>query len=124
MSRLLINENPLLVLPSLAGSIGLNEAIVLQQIHFWISKERHLKDGKYWVYNTYDGWVKQFPFWSKSTVIRIINRLEKEGLITVDNFNKMKADQTKWYTINYNKLEEINDRLVKMSSPCSQNDNI
>lgn len=46
MSKLLISESPLLVLPSLAETIGLNEAIVLQQIHFWTSKEKHYKNGR------------------------------------------------------------------------------
>jgi len=35
-SSLLINESPLQVLPSLAVLVGLNEAIVLQQTHYWI----------------------------------------------------------------------------------------
>ena len=124
MNRLLINEHPLLILPSLAYAIGLNEAIVLQQIHFWISKEIHLYDGKYWVYNTYDGWCEQFPFWSKSTVIRTFNKLEKDGLIVTGNYNKMKADQTKWYTINYQKLDEISGELSKKNIPSIQIDNI
>ena len=34
--RLLIDEPPLMVLPSLAAVIGLNEAIMLQQIHYWL----------------------------------------------------------------------------------------
>ena len=37
MSRLLINEPPLIVLPSLAKEIGLNEAIIVQQIQYWLS---------------------------------------------------------------------------------------
>ena len=37
MSRLLINENPLQVLPTLAVKIGLNEAMILQQMHYWLN---------------------------------------------------------------------------------------
>ena len=120
MNRLLINENPLLILPSLAKEIGLNEAIVLQQLHFWLSKEKHSIDGSYWVYNTYKEWKKQFPFWSKSTIIRTFNKLEKANLIKTANHNKMKVDQTKWYTINYEKLDEIS----KKNNTFIQNDNI
>ena len=36
MSNLLINESPLQVLPTLATYIGLNEAIFLQQVHYWL----------------------------------------------------------------------------------------
>lgn len=107
MNHLLIDEYPLLILPSLAKRIGLNEAIILQQVHFWISKRKHYIDEKYWVYNTYDGWAEQFPFWSRSTIIRLFKRLEDEGIILSANYNRMKIDQTKWYTINYDKISEL-----------------
>src|SRR5690625_1064682 len=104
LSRLIINERPLLIPPTLAKKIGLNEAIVLQQIHFWLSVSDHEKDGRKWVYNSYDEWQKQFPFWSKSTVIRIFNRLEEGGYVESANYNAMTIDRTKWYTINYDLL--------------------
>src|SRR5690554_4175288 len=81
MSRLLINEEPLQVLPGLAEKIGLNEAIVLQQLHYWLSRSTQVKEGEKWVYNTYDEWCAQFPFWSKATVRRVFTSLEKQGLI-------------------------------------------
>lgn len=107
MKNLLIDEYPLLVPPTLASEIGLNEAIILQQLHFWISKSKNFEDGKYWVYNTYDDWQKQFPFWSVSTIRRAFKSLEKKELIETANYNEMKYDQTKWYTINYDKLNTI-----------------
>lgn len=118
MSSLLIDEHPLVVLPSLAKEIGLNEAIMLQQIHFWVSKRKNYKDGEYWVYNSYDSWANQFPFWSRSTIIRILKKLEERELIKVGNYNRLKIDNTKWYTINYGKVTE----LSKMSTPRSQSE--
>lgn len=104
-SRVLLDEYPLVVLPTLAKTIGLNEALVLQQIHFYLSSEKvHIYEDKKWVYNSYSKWQKQFPFWSVDTIKRIILKLEKEGYIESKNFNKMKMDRTKWYTINYEKL--------------------
>ncbi|MDQ1000403.1 hypothetical protein QFZ28_000803 [Neobacillus niacini] len=41
MSTLLINEAPLMIVPSLAVKIGMNEAVVLQQIHYWLSISKH-----------------------------------------------------------------------------------
>lgn len=107
MSKLLINEYPLIILPSLATRIGLNESVVLQQVHFWISKEQNFKNGRYWVYNTYEEWAEQFPFWSESTVRRTFNKLEKDGLLISDNFNKLKIDRTKWYSIDYEKVSDL-----------------
>lgn len=78
MTNLLINEPPLQVLPSLALEIGLNEAIVLQQVHYWLHISRHKYKGKKWFYKTYDEWLDEFPFWSKNTVVRAINSLEKK----------------------------------------------
>lgn len=107
MSNLLINEPPLQVLPSLAVKIGLNEAIILQQIHYWMRISKNKRDGSIWVYKTYAEWQEEFPFWSKSTIIRTINNLEKNGyLVSTAKYNKMKIDKTKWYTINIGKLND------------------
>ncbi len=39
MSNLLLDERPLIVLPSLAAMLNsLDEAVILQQIHYWIEK--------------------------------------------------------------------------------------
>ncbi|WP_349774291.1 hypothetical protein [Ureibacillus chungkukjangi] len=35
MNRRIIDESPLLIRPTLAAKVGLNEAIILQQIHYW-----------------------------------------------------------------------------------------
>jgi hypothetical protein len=111
MSKLLFDTNPLVVDPDLAVKIGLNEAIILQQIHYWIkineSKNRNNHDGYFWAYNTYSQWHKQFPFWSERTIQRIILSLEKNGLITSANYNKLKIDKTKWYRINYETLKTL-----------------
>ncbi len=116
----LINESPLLVLPTLACMLGLNEAIITQQIHYWLGISKHEIDGKKWVFNTYQDWQKQFPWWSLDTVKRTFRNLEKLGVLETDNYNKMNIDRTKWYTINYQRLEEIFDQ-GKMPSWTGQN---
>ena len=101
MSKLLINERPLMVLPELASKIGLNEALILQQLHYWLITSSVERDNKKWVYNTYKDWQEQFPFWSISTIGRIFRSLEDEKLVLTKQFNVSGWDQTKWYTINY-----------------------
>lgn len=96
----------------LAAKIGVNEAIVLQQIHYWLEKNRetnnNFKEGRYWTYNTYKEWKKEnFQFWSTRTISRAIKSLEKQGLLITDNFNKAGFDKTKWYSIDYDKLKKI-----------------
>ncbi|MFC0299124.1 DnaD domain-containing protein [Geobacillus jurassicus] len=106
MAALLLDDQPLIVLPKLAMAIGLNESIVVQQLHYWLEKSEHVHDGYKWVYNTYGDWQEQFPFWSESTIRRIITKLEKMGIIVAANFNRSKIDKTKWYRIDYDKLAE------------------
>ncbi|WP_449540443.1 DnaD domain-containing protein [Ferdinandcohnia sp. Marseille-Q9671] len=104
--NLLLNDKPLLIIPTLATTIGLNESIILQQLHYWIKRSTNIREDRKWVYFTYEELGGQFPFFSKSTIRRTIMSLEASEYILAKNFNKMKMDQTKWYTINY---EIVND---------------
>lgn len=122
MSRLLINENPLQILPSLARLIGVNEAIVLQQIHYWLGISKHFYDGRKWVYNSVSSWHEQFNFWSEVTVKRTLLSLKEKGLIFCENYNSDPRDRTKWYSINYEKLEALDLDKKTVDSSCGQID--
>jgi hypothetical protein len=126
MSKLLIDDKPVMVLPKLAVEIGLNEAVVLQQIHYWLetyreaNKQDHFNEGKWWVYNTKQEWQANFPWWSENTVWRALTALRDRGLvITTSKYNKKGYDKTLWYTIDYDKLEQI--EKAPESRPCTQN---
>jgi len=86
----------------------LNEAIIIQQIHYWVMQNQkrniNFENGYYWTYSSYEDLHKQFPFWSVRTIKRTIRKLEKEGYLISANFNKNPFDKTKWYRINYEKL--------------------
>jgi hypothetical protein len=109
--RYLHKRQPLLLDPDLACLIGINEAIVLQQIEYWLSKNeddgRNYIDGKYWTYNSVLEWQKQFKFWSPKTITRTLDSLEKSGILISANHNKNKFDRTKWYAIDYNKFNSL-----------------
>lgn len=108
MNKLIIHENPvLLLIPSLALKIGLHEAVILQQIHYRLQSSKNFIEGKKWIYNTYKEWQSQVPFWSESTIKRTIYSLEEKGLLISANWNQLKMDKTKWYTIDYSVLEEL-----------------
>lgn len=115
MSNLLLDERPLIVLPSLAAMLNsLDEAVILQQIHYWIEKRQNYREGRYWVYNSMENWMQQFP-WIKSrtTLTRYFNNLEKKGLLITGNYNKAGFDKTKWYTIDYSTLSDFEQRLYR-----------
>lgn len=119
MTKLLLDEKPLMVMPSLAVKIGLNESIFIQQLHYWLDKSTNVKEGHRWVYNTAKEWQKQFPFWSVNTIRRIVKNLEDKGLVVIDNFNSLPIDKTSWYRINYAKIAELEGGITdseKMNS--------
>jgi uncharacterized phage protein (TIGR02220 family) len=103
----LLNERPLVVLPSLAEALGsVDEAIILQQLNYWLQKSTKVHDGKHWVYNTLDAWMAQFPWIkSKTTLKKHLNKLAKLGLVLKGNYNKAGFDRTAWYSIDYQQLE-------------------
>ena len=62
-SSLLIDEPPMLMLPSLAKVLkSADKAIIVQQIHYWLQIKRKAKDtrsfkeGRWWVYNSFREW--------------------------------------------------------------------
>lgn len=123
MSNLLISEPPLIVQPSLAKELNsLDEAVLLQQIHYWLQKSTNVKEGHRWVYNSMSEWLKQFP-WVKSrtTMTKYFNDLEERGIIITGNFNKAGFDKTKWYRIDYSTLSDLEQRLYRNCTTNDQN---
>ena len=125
MNKLLIDDYPIQVLPKLAKEVGLNEAIFVQQLHYWTNgKSGKLKDGKRWVYNTYKDWEENFPFWSNATIRRTIASCEKQNIIIVGNYNRAGFDKTKWYTVNYEEIEGMSKRIAQNEqTSCSKRAN-
>jgi hypothetical protein len=142
-SKLLLDEYPLIILPGLAVAIGLNEAIVLQQIHYWLQHfqrvenecerdkdKRHFRDGHWWVYNSVDEWSDQFPFWGYDTVRRALKSLREPSspqgddghaprgplLVATSEYNQVKFDKTLWYTIDYDELDRLCKQLEQQAS--------
>lgn len=83
---------------------GIECAILLNNIRFWVDKNRandkHFHDNKYWTYNSVKAFGELFPYWSKDQVRRYLEKLEKAGEIVSGNFNQSHYDRTKWYSLN------------------------
>ncbi|HBU8084462.1 TPA: hypothetical protein MDA08_004807, partial [Escherichia coli] len=126
---LLFAERPLVINTQLAMKIGLNEAIVLQQLHYWLrdTSSGMECDGVRWIYNTTEQWLEQFPFWSESTLKRAFASLKALGLLRSEKLNKSKRDMTNFYTINYDSAllddGKVNESIgSKCATPSGQND--
>ncbi len=90
--------------PEIAEAIGVDEAIMLNHLIFWIivniksDKNRH--EERTWTYNSVVDFKPYFPYWSTSQIRRILKSLVDQGIIIEGNFNKLKYDKTKWYALN------------------------
>lgn len=108
-SPLLIHQTPTMFQRDLVMALGLTDAIILQQLHYWLgtaSGKEH--DGRRWVFNTYDQWQEQFPWWSTDTIQRAIKRLRDSGIIiATDTLNRSKMERTLWYSIDYDALDAV-----------------
>lgn len=89
--------------PLLAVKYGVDEAIFLHNIIYWVNKNeannRHFYDGRTWTYNSMDAFTKLFPFWSRRQVERIIASCVKQGAIVTGNYNTSGMDRTQWYAL-------------------------
>ena len=134
MNKLLLDEPPLIILPSLARLVGVNCALFLQQVHYWcthyrqIGDKRHFHRGRWWMWNPVTSqrgdescWTVQFPFWSESTIKRIIAHLRARDLLLVDRFNLKRYDRTNWYTVHHEALDAALEAAAR-GRPLGQND--
>lgn len=126
---LLMPSRPIVINPDLAYSIGLNEAIALQQVNYWLKETSSglERDGVRWIYNTNEQWLEQFPFWSESTLKRTFTRLKTLGVLKIEQLNKSQRDMTNYYTINYESelLDEVKvtkSKSSKCTLPSGQNE--
>jgi len=113
MAKVLFNKNPIVIDRCLAELVGLNDAIVLQQIHYWLEKNKeneiNFKNDRYWTYNPVSKWQESIPFLSDNAVRRALEGLRKKSLLIIGNYNKSRVDRTLWYSIDYIALNALMD---------------
>ncbi|YAF98946.1 MAG: hypothetical protein AB3A66_28515 (plasmid) [Nodularia sp. CChRGM 3473] len=130
-SKLITPESPLLVPPLMAAEIGLEEAVILQQIHYFCLISKHIKeDGRRWFWKTLNDWGQTLPFLSISAIRRAIANLRDNfKLIDVCRHSQKTWYQANWFTINVENVQALWDSIcqkqqIKLSalntSICSQ----
>lgn len=86
----------------IAKEYGILEAILMQNIYFWINKNQankiHLHDGRYWTYNSRKAFSLMFPYASEKQIRRALEKLENSNILVKGNFNKIGFDRTLWYS--------------------------
>ena len=86
----------------IAREYGVDIAIVVSNIAFWLQKNKangkHIHDGKVWTYNSTKAFKELFPYWTENQIRRILDNMQKAGIIETGNYNATAYDRTKWYT--------------------------
>ncbi|BAT56825.1 hypothetical protein NOS3756_58370 (plasmid) [Nostoc sp. NIES-3756] len=114
-SKLITPESPLLVPPLLAAEIGLTEAMILQQIHYFCQISKHIKrDGRRWFWKTLKDWGETLPFLKPSAIRRAIANLrDKFKLIDVCRHSEKTWYQANWFTVNVENVQALWNRICQ-----------
>lgn len=121
---LLIDESPLVIVVGLATAIGLDEALILQQIRYWLADDRrpHVREGCRWVCPREVDLFAPLAFRSAKTIARALRDLERAGLLRAsDRFNGRSGDRTKWYTIDFARVAALKPGAIGQNATIEEN---
>jgi hypothetical protein len=105
----------------IAEKYGVGEAIIIQNLIFWIKKNKangsNFYDGRTWTYNSLRAWKELFPFWNVGQIRRLLENLIEKGIILTGNYNSTQHDRTLWYAFS----NECIFRKRKIDLPKTEN---
>lgn len=85
----------------IAKEYGILEAILLNNLWFWIEKNRanetNFFDGEWWTYNSTRAFNELFPYVSERQIKLALKNLRDKEIIKVGNYNTVAYDRTLWY---------------------------
>ena len=85
----------------IAKEYGILEAILLNNMQFWIERnkanETNYYDGYYWTFNSTKAYTELFPYVTQRQIQNALKHLRDEGILQVGNYNKLTYDRTLWY---------------------------
>lgn len=105
--------------PEVAADVGIEAAILYQNIQYWCEKnrlnEKNFHEGYYWTYNSVKAFCEMFPYMSKDIISRNLKKLEAFGYIKTGVFNEVGFDRTKWFADVRNPCDKM---LPSISEKC------
>lgn len=85
MNSSLVPERPLLISPTLAATIGLEEAVMLHVLsELLLQHQSFIRDRKRWVELDRSTLFKAMPFWAGVDITRIQINLQEQGLLLIE----------------------------------------
>lgn len=111
-----------------AKKLGIAPAVILNNLYWWIEKnranEKHYYDGYYWTYNSRKAYVLQFPYLTERQIEYALRKLIDEGYVITGNYNKASFDRTLWYAITkegYSILQNCEMETTKIVNANNEN---
>ena len=87
--------------PQIAADYGVDIAILVHYMHFWIDKNarsgKNHYDGHTWMYQPLKDLKSAFPYWTVRQVEWLIKKAVSKGILIKGNYNNTKYDRTCWY---------------------------
>jgi hypothetical protein len=93
--------------PKVAEKVGVNAAVVYQNIVFWAEHKMNNRnrkqdreywhDGYWWTYNSRSAFAEQFSYLTADQIRTALDKLVACGLLQKGNYNKAGFDKTNWY---------------------------
>ena len=91
---------------SVAEMVGVNAAILFQNISFWCehsaANDTNYYDENYWTYSSNKAFQSLFPYMTGRQIDTALKKLIDAGLVIRGNHNKSAYDRTMWYAITEN----------------------
>lgn len=116
---LLLDERAVVVQPSLVRRLGIIEAALVQQLHYWAQRATRLHDGHSWVYKTYQDWSEEIGVSAKAAR-GALDRLRRDGIVVAIQNPADPRDRTLWWRIDHAVLEPSGPSAPQGSSTASE----
>lgn len=95
-----------------AKDYGIEEAILIENLYFWIAKNvangKHKHERRYWTYNSAKAFAELFPYINETKIYRVLAHLEDVEFIIKGKFSQDKHDRTNWYSFSDKGLSRLN----------------
>ena len=112
-----MTNNIRLIDNNIAIALGVNEALFLNRLNFWIQQGYgQVYKGKRYVYNTFQQWANNELPLSPRQVQKVVYNLRDKGILLIEKLKAHQWRQTNYYSIDYDRL----DQLVNSISPSGE----
>lgn len=106
-----------------ASVLGVVKAVLYNQVRYFTTAcpdPKHFYENSYWVRFSMDS-LSTFTGIPQKTIYDNLIKLEKEGYIKTGNFNKLKFDRTKWYSLTDKPIQVVEENKTTTDIPYLNN---